>query len=216
MHAQFAIVFFHRLDRNLANMLPGFAVNRIAVLKFGGNHPRGFLGCRILLAADIGLFVKTGNLRNVVSFHLVQAAVGGDHFRQNHTDRGSPVAEMNIGDRFVADKFFNPAHRFADHSRTQVPDMHFLGNVRPAVIHYHGFRIFLQSAAETFVGCHLVQHAGQKFVGQGQVEEPRAVNRNPGKIFVLAQTGGNFFADLTGVFLFAFGQRQRTVALKVA
>lgn len=48
------IVLFDRVDRNLAQMLPGLAVFQVAVLQFGGNLPRFFLGGFVFLAADVG------------------------------------------------------------------------------------------------------------------------------------------------------------------
>lgn len=66
------IVLFDRVDRNLAQMLPGLAVFRVAVLQLGGNLPRFFLGGFVFLAADVDFFVKGADGLNVISFPVLE------------------------------------------------------------------------------------------------------------------------------------------------
>ena len=114
MRLQFVIILLNRLNRNLAQVLPGLTVFRVAVLQFGGYAAGRFFGVFIFFAADIGLFIKSGNGSDIISFRLGQIAVLFDNLCQNHSHRGSPVAKMDIGNYLIADKLLNPADSLAD------------------------------------------------------------------------------------------------------
>ena len=70
MGFQFIIVDLNRINRHFAQMLPCLAVFGIAVLQFSGDYPCLFLGGFIFFAADIGFFIESRNIINVISFGL--------------------------------------------------------------------------------------------------------------------------------------------------
>jgi hypothetical protein len=51
-----------------------------------------------------------------------------------HPERPTPVADVVLADHPVAEELHHPHQRVADHRRTQVPDVHLLGDVRRRVV----------------------------------------------------------------------------------
>ena len=157
-------------------MLPDPAIFRIPVLQRGGNLPGVFFSVFVFFAAQVGGFVKFGNFINIIVQSFVKVAVLFDDFGNNHSHRGSPITEMNVGNHLIAEKTLDSLNRFADNRRAQMPDVHGFGNIGAAEIHHHFFRCFNFGNSEALVSGNLVKNCGNCFVLKRQVDKTGAVN----------------------------------------
>ena len=134
-------------------MLPQGAIPRMAVLKFRRNNSGLLTGSLILFATGIGFFIYFSQLfngigqrrRKPVFFTVVKIGPFRMHihnFRNNHSHRRPPVAQMRVGNNLVADKTLNALYGFADDGRTQMADMHFFCHIRRTKIQNDIFRFF--------------------------------------------------------------------------
>ena len=96
------IVCLYRVNRNISDMTPCFAIFFISVLQFCGNNTSSFFCCFIFFASDISRFIKFGNFINIISCSFAQVTVVIDNLSQNHTHRSTPIAEVNIRDNIVS------------------------------------------------------------------------------------------------------------------
>ena len=176
MRLQFVIIFFDGGDGNFAQMFPGIIIFGNFVLNFGRNFAGFFLGVFVFFATGVGLFVKGRNLVDVVLRDLVKIAVLINNFCQNHSHRSAPVAEVDVRNRFVADKVFYSAERFSDNGRTQMPHMQGFGNVGAAKVKHYRVRIRNFSHAVTFIGGNFIHYFADKGIAQRQVDKTRSVD----------------------------------------
>jgi hypothetical protein len=84
----------------------------------------------------------------------------------------APIAEVRVAPDLVAAEAIDALHAFADDRGTQVPDMHALGDVRPAVVHYDAALAFDgRSAGLWIVIGDELRALGQRVSGDFEVEK---------------------------------------------
>ncbi len=90
---------------------------------------------------------------------------------KDHPELGTPVANVVVADRPVAEESQRPAQRVADHCRADMADVHRFGHVRGRVVDDIGFWSFNFFDAQTLVGQRLLQPRFQKTLMQTHVDE---------------------------------------------
>ena len=122
---------------------------------------------------------------------------------------------MHVADHLVAGEDEQAPQRFADDGGAQMADMHGLGDVGAAVIHHHHLAL-LGGDGETLVVGDLVGVLGERLVGQRQVDEARAGQRDVAQLGQHLQLGHHLLGNGARVLLGGLGGGEGAVALELA
>ena len=137
--------------------------------------------------------------------------------RQYDTSKlGAPVAEMILPDDMVAAERQHARHRIADDRAADVPDVHFLGNIRRRIIDNDACWLRVAVDPEPRVSGNRVKLLRQPRARKPDVNEPRPGN---GGLFLnhLAQIkpGDDLFGDSRGL-LFCPERSERALERPIA
>ncbi len=88
-----------------------------------------------------------------------------------HSELRAPVADVVLSDDDLAGEFQRTGQRIADDGAAQVPDVHFLREVRAGVVHHDGVGVLRDGHAEAFVGQGGSQPPAEPVVFEGDVDE---------------------------------------------
>ena len=172
LHAQPLVDYVERLEGGLPELFPELATFRVAGLK----QNQFALGCLanalIRFGFVLNLPVKRFEMTERIELQFLRIALAFIA-EQDHAEAGAPIAKMIIGDDGVAEKTINPRQGVAENRAAQMTDMHFLGDVRTAVIDDHGFRRSHGGNAETVVTPPPADLPGQVFGLEPEIEKSR-------------------------------------------
>jgi hypothetical protein len=207
-------------------MLPQGAIAGPALLQLGGRHARLFHARRIGFAGGgggrIDLFQLVDRDRARVRIGAGEAAVevgqvgpADLQLGDDHAHLQAPIAHMHVADHLVAGEDEQAPQRFADDGGAQMADMHGLGDVSAAVVHHHHLAL-LGGNAETLVVGDRVGVLAERSIGQRQVDEARAGQRDVAQLGQGLELRHHLLGDGARILLGGFGRGERAVALELA
>ena len=135
--------------------------------------------------------------------------------RDEHAHRRAPVAEMDVADDLVSGEPEQALERIPDDRRAQVPDVHGLGDVRPAEVEDHRARFRNQWATEALVAPDLLEERRQKLVPHGEVDEAGRRERDVGEQVTRLEPSDHVVGDRLGRTPVLLGRRQHATALEL-
>ncbi len=147
------------------------------------------------------------------------AAVRGDafieHLLDEHPKRRAPVADMVLADDVVTQILQRSRQAIADDRAAQVPDMHFLRQIRRGVVHDHGLRALGSFDPQAYVLMHAAKPRGQIFRAASQVDETRPRHHGALENLAQRQSGHDGCGNLPWIALDLACEPQRNVDLVV-
>ena len=166
------------------------------------------------IEGDLGLLVEGGQIAGRElgrRFGLADV----EEMLDEHAELQTPVADVVLPRDRVTDEGQRPHQRVADDRRTQMTDVHLLGDVRRRVVDDDALWRRRESNTETAVARLRGELRGDELVSQGQVDETRTGDLDVAAHAVEIDTVDDRLSDVTGVAAKALGQRQHAVGLVV-
>ncbi len=204
-----------RVEGEFAELFPELEVLGIALLEldeFGlGGIADGFVGFRLELDFLVDLFeVAEGIEPELLGIALAFVA------EEDHAEASAPVAEVIVGDDGVAEEAVDAREGVAENGAAEMSDVHFLGDVRAAVIEDDGLGFGDGGNAEPGVAPALGDLVGEILGLEAEVDEAGAGHfgffGDVLDVHDLGQVAGQF----RRVGLHDFAEDERDVGLEIA
>ena len=135
---------------------------------------------------------------------------------EQHAELGPPVAHVVLANHVVTQEFQRSYDCIADDGRTQVPHVHFLGQVRGGVVHHYGLDLLWAGHGQMRICQRLIQQAVEPVAGLKEVDKAGPGNLGLGNGAVLRQGGNQLVGQVAWLHAGGFGQHQRDVGGEIA
>ncbi len=174
-------------------LVPEGAVLGVAGVQLGGLDPRGLLDGRVaVLDPILGEPIQPRQLADGIG-GVGRLVAGVLPAPEDHAELRAPVAEVVVADDPVSDGREDPRQAVADDRRSQMSDVHRLGDVGRGEVDHDRLGPGGSGQAEAIVSEEVAQGLGDPGVVQADIEEPRAGD--------LGRAGHGGQVDLAGQLL---------------
>jgi len=136
---------------------------------------------------------------------------GGD--QQPHVE--PPVTEVGVADHLVPGEGEQTGQRVADDGRSEMPDMHRLGDVGPGVVDHHVLRSRNDRESQLIITGGKPGPARQGNIRHSEVDEPRWGHLGPGDLVLGVEECDHLARDLSWEPSRDLGRAHRPVALEL-
>ncbi len=128
----------------------------------------------------------------------------------------APIAEMGVAPDFVAAKAEDALQAFADDRGAQMPHMHALGDIGPAIINEHTPRLRDNLGAGARIGRNFLRARRQRRIGDREIEKSGAGQGRRGRHIHGAPRRRDLASHVRGLAPDRFRHRESAIALEVA
>ncbi len=136
---------------NLQELVPELIAVGVAGLEFDHQSPGAIGEFRGGVETPLGFAIEAFQVGQLhADFTACPAFLF--HVGQQHAELGAPVADVIVANDPVTEKFQGPRDGVADDGRTQMADVHLLGEVGRGIIHHHGSRRGLRGDRQAGIG----------------------------------------------------------------